>query len=205
VFEQAFKKELASITNNEIIIGKVWDEIRIQYSKRNRYYHNLSHLDKLVALLSAVFDQIKDWQTIIFSVAYHDIIYNPLKNDNEEKSAKLALQRLRELHLPEVQCDKCFSQIMATKGHEISKDNDTNLFTDADLAILGSDSKNYTQYTKMIRKEYQFYPDLIYRPGRKKVLQHFLQMPYIYKTDYFRHQFEELARINLNNELKELN
>ena len=182
----------------------MWDEIKTQYSKSSRHYHNLSHLDKLTALLSGIAENIQDWQTVVFSIGYHDIVYDSLKKDNEEKSAVLADQRLKELGCSESQRNKCVSQIIATKGHGVSEDSDTNYFTDADLAILGSRSEEYKQYTKWIRKEYKFYPDLIYKPGRKKVLQHFLQMPFIYKTEHFRRLFEEQARINMENELKDL-
>jgi predicted metal-dependent HD superfamily phosphohydrolase len=205
VFNLEFRKQLASITNDEELISKTWDEINVQYGKPGRYYHNLSHLDKLTELLFQVFENILDWQTLVFSIAFHDIIYDPLKKDNEEKSASFANQKLIELGTPDSQRNKCVLQILATKGHEISKDNDTNYFTDADLAILGSSSEEYKQYTKLIRKEYKFYPDLFYRPGRKKVLQHFLQMPYIYKTNHFRKVFEEQARINMETELEEIN
>lgn len=204
MFETEFKEQLGSITSDDKLIGKMWDEIKTQYSKSSRHYHNLSHLDKLTTLLSSISQNIQDWQTVVFSIAYHDIIYNPLKNDNEEKSAALASQRLMELGFSDSQRNKCISQIITTKGHEVSEDSDTNHFTDADLAILGSSSEEYKQYSKWIRKEYKFYPDLIYKPGRKNVLQHFLQMPFIYKTDHFRKLFEEQARINLENELKEL-
>jgi predicted metal-dependent HD superfamily phosphohydrolase len=204
VFELAFKKQLASITSNDKLIAKIWDEIKTQYSKTSRHYHNLSHLDKLTELLTEISERIQDWQTVVFSIAFHDIIYHPLKKDNEEKSATFASKKLIELSRPDSQRNKCISQILATKSHEISEDNDTNYFTDADLAILGSSSEEYQQYTKWIRKEYKIFPDLIYRPGRKKVLQHFLQMPFIYKTDHFRKLFEGQAKINLKNELKEL-
>ena len=204
MFERAYKKELGSVTNDERLISDLWNEIQTQYAKSTRYYHNLSHLDKLTTLLSKVFEKIQDWQTVVFSIAYHDIIYDSLKKDNEEKSAALASQRLMKLGISEGQREKCIAQILATKGHQIAEEGDTNYFTDADLAILGSVSEEYKQYTKWIRKEYKFYPDLIYKPGRKKVLQHFLQMPFIYKTDHFRMLFEEKARVNMENELKEL-
>jgi predicted metal-dependent HD superfamily phosphohydrolase len=204
VFKEEFKKELASITNNEGLISKIWDEVKTQYERSNRHYHNISHLDKLIELLSDVSENIQNWQTVVFSITFHDIIYDPLKKDNEEKSAAFASQKLVELGRPESQRNKCISQILATKNHEISEDSDTNYFTDADLAILGSSSEEYIQYTKWIRKEYKFFPDLIYRPGRKKVLQHFLQMPFIFKTDHFHKLFEERARKNIEAELKEI-
>ena len=202
MFENAFKTELAKISSDNSLIEKLWEEIKQQYSKRNRHYHSLAHLDNIIIDLFPIKDKIVDWQTIVFSVAYHDIVYNTLKNDNEEKSAKLAYQRLTQLSLPQSQKDKCYTQILATKSHNPSDDGDTNFFTDADLAILGASGEVYRQYSNMIRKEYRLYPDIIYNPGRQKVLRHFLQMPNIYKTAYFRDKFENKAKQNLSSELK---
>jgi predicted metal-dependent HD superfamily phosphohydrolase len=98
----------------------------------------------------------------------------------------------------------CYSQVLATKGHTISKDNDTNLFTDADLSILGKDPVTYQTYASQIRKEYSIYPTLIYNPGRKKVLNHFLAMDRIFKTDHFYSRYEAAARKNIGDELRVL-
>lgn len=204
MFQDTFKAELRALTNNNQLIAKLWTEIKVSYSRPGRHYHNLSHLDNLLSELTPLKDEIEDWQVIFFSIAYHDIVYNALKSDNEEKSARLAFERLSGLPVTSRQRDKCCSQIIATKGHNISNDNDTNLFTDADLAILGSESDKYKLYAKMIRKEYKLYPDLIYKPGRLKVLEHFLSMPQIYKTVSFRVKYEAQARINLTDELKQL-
>ncbi|WP_276500387.1 HD domain-containing protein [Terrimonas pollutisoli] len=203
MFQHIFNTELATITSDKELIENLWEEIKRAYSKPRRYYHSLSHLDNLVSKLLPVKDKIADWQTLVFSIAYHDIIYNTVKNDNEEKSAKFAYDRLSKLSIPSSQKEKCFNQIMATKGHAIS-DDDTNFFTDADLAVLGADYTLYKQYSTMIRKEYKLYPDFVYKPGRQKVLQHFLQMKNIYKTEFFRNKYEMQARKNLNDELKEL-
>ena len=94
------------------------------------------------------------------------------------------------------------SQILETKGHSISKDNDTNFFTDADLSILGLDWDLYSEYAQNVRKEYSNYPTIIYKMGRRKVLKHFLVMERIFKTDHFFEKFEVLARENLRRELQ---
>ncbi|MFT4018647.1 MAG: hypothetical protein QM668_16910 [Agriterribacter sp.] len=204
MFENAFKAQLSLLTSNQKLIEKYRLEIIERYSKNNRHYHNLTHLEFLLSSLLPVQNEIDDWQTVIFSIAYHDIIYNPLKNDNEKKSAELARKRLSALSLPHRQINKCFAQIMATRAHSISADEDTNLFTDADLAILGSGSEDYTGYSSLIRKEYKIYPDFVYIPGRIKVLKHFLEMPRIYKTGYFYNKYEKQARINMEWEMKNL-
>lgn len=204
MFENIFKTELANITKDNSLIDKLWEEIKRQYSRRGRHYHSLTHLDNLLNELLSIRDKISDWQTLVLSIAYHDIIYNTLKTNNEEKSAEIACQRLSRLSLPNSQINKCYSQILATKSHDLCEDMDTNYFTDADLAILGADKDSYHQYTTLIRKEYKIYPNSIYKPGRKKVLQHFLQMPTIYKTAYFREKYEYQAKQNLSHELKAL-
>ncbi len=140
----------------------------------------------------------------MFSVAYHDIIYNTLKNNNEEKSAQFAEERLTRLSIQSNRVQNCYNQILATKGHFLSESSDTNYFTDADLAILGAAPETYQQYVSAIRKEYSFYPDFIYKKGRQKLLQHFIRMSFIYKTDHFRNKYEIQAKKNIQDELNRL-
>ena len=203
MFEDAFKSALLDFTNKEIV-EQLWLEIKSLYSARGRHYHVLSHLDHLIHELSQVKDNITDWQLLVFSIAYHDIVYNPLKSNNEEKSAGFCIERLSLLKFSDAQRNKCFSQIIATKAHSQSDDKDTNYLVDADLAILGSAPSEYRDYKVRIRKEYKMFPDLIYKPGRKKVLHSFLSKQHIYHTEEFRHKFEQQAVENINDELKEL-
>src|SRR6266542_2634420 len=112
--------------------------------------------------------------------------------------------RLNSIGVSVDKINKCEEQILATKTHEDTNDYDTNLFTDADLSILGQTWNMYENYTHQLRKEYAVYPDLLYNERRKKVLMHFLEMNRIFKTDEFYNQFEKQARENLKRELKEL-
>jgi predicted metal-dependent HD superfamily phosphohydrolase len=94
--------------------------------------------------------------------------------------------------------------IIATNGHEVSQNVDVNYFTDADLSILGAPPAEYEQYTKDVRKEYSIYPDILYKPGRKKVLKHFMEMPTLFKTEFFRNRLESQARSNIAWEMEAL-
>jgi len=199
-----FNKLVEHFTDDPQTIKLLWDEIEKQYSGSKRFYHNINHLENLLKQLTEVRDQINDWDTILFTLFYHDIIYKAYRNDNEEKSAALAMKRLKMLTYPVDKINLCFSQIVATKSHSVSSDNDTNLFTDADLSILGQEWNVYSAYSKNVRKEYSIYPDILYTPGREKVLTHFLGMARIFKTDYFFTNLEEQARLNLKKELKEI-
>jgi predicted metal-dependent HD superfamily phosphohydrolase len=130
------------------------------------------------------------------------VVYNVLKQNNEEKSADYAEKKLASIAVPAVEAQKCRVMIRATKSHQASDDHEVNLFTDADLSILGAPEESYEMYFKQIRKEYAIYPGLVYWPGRKKVLQHFLTMQRIFKTDYFFEKYETQARKNLASELR---
>jgi predicted metal-dependent HD superfamily phosphohydrolase len=204
MFEEHYKAVLSGLKIDPAILDKCWKDIQIAYSNNNRYYHNLTHLDNLLTELLPIKECIHSWPVVILSIAYHDIVYSTLKSNNEEKSAAYALTCLTQLGVNTSIGEKCATQILATKGHAVSQDIDTNYFTDADLAILGAHSENYRYYATSIRKEYKFYPDFLYVPGRKKVLNHFLALPRIFKTNHFYEKYEEAARKNLEDELERL-
>ena len=182
----------------------LWDEIEKAYTHKKRHYHTLLHLENLIIELSEYRSLIKDWDILLFSVFYHDIIYNVLKNNNEEESAMLAMNRLKSIGFPEDQIEKCRKQILATKNHEMSQNMDTDLFIDADLSVLGKDCDTYSAYAANVRKEYALYPDFAYNPGRKKVLTHFLEMGKIFKTEVFQNKYEFSARENMAKEMNDL-
>lgn len=197
VLKKIFLDITRNYTGNPELIEKLWDEIDKNYSSPGRYYHTLLHLDAMISQLEEVRTKILDWDLVLFTVFYHDIIYEPIKTNNEEKSAELARRRLSAISFPENKISKCFAMILATKNHSQTGDSDTDYFTDADLSILGQPWDEYSTYIKQIRKEYAVFPDLIYNSGRKKVLNQFLQMDRIYKSDYFYKKFESKARENL--------
>ena len=202
--KQVFIQLVNKYVSNESIPVSFWNEIEKKYNSAGRYYHTTTHLEKLIDELNSCKHLIADWDTLLFSVFYHDIIYNVLKSNNEEKSADLAVKRLSITEFPVVRTDSCKEQILATKSHLFSNNQDTNLLTDADLSVLGQPSDVYEQYCSQIRKEYSIYPGIVYKPGRKKVLIHFLNMEKIFKTSFFYNKYELQARANLGSELKRL-
>ena len=72
---------------------------------------------------------------------------------------------------------------------------------DFDLSILGSDWETYQKYAQNIRKEYNVYSYFMYKKGRRKVLQHFLERERLFFTEYSFNAFEEKARFNLKKEM----
>lgn len=202
--EDTFLSLLNKHSADSRLASKLWIEVELSYSNKKRFYHNLLHLDHVRSQLLTVRHTIANWDGVLFALFYHDIVYDPLKKSNEEKSARLAERRLNQLNIPQELIDTCRRHILATKAHQTSEDTDTNFFTDADLSILGCEWNAYNLYRQQVRKEYSIYPDLIFKPGRKKILQHFLQMKRIFKTDEFFTKYESSAKLNLEKELNEL-
>lgn len=199
--QSIFSNLISKFSNDGKLKLDYWLEIEKSYSQKKRKYHNLTHLENMIWELENVKGEILDFDALLFSVFYHDIIYKATAKDNEEKSAEVAKKRLEKIIIPNERILKIYNQILATKSHKKSDDSDTNFLLDADLAILGKDWKDYDKYTQQIRKEYSIYPDFLYNPGRKKVLTHFLEFDEIFKTAYFKEKYEKIARENIQREL----
>ncbi|MGI9582310.1 HD domain-containing protein [Chryseobacterium sp. RRHN12] len=197
-----FEQLCSAFTEDRQLINSLWNEIETRYSEKSRYYHNLLHLENMFRELDDVKGNISGFTAISFSVFYHDIIYDVTSKSNEEKSAAAAEKRLTELHVNKDDISVISEQIIATKSHQLSVHNDTNYLLDADLSVLGKDFKTYMEYTRNIRKEYSVYPDFLYKPGRKKVLKHFLELESIFKTEYFKEKYEAQAKENIEAELR---
>lgn len=201
---ERFTKGCLQFADDHQLIEDLWAELEKKYTEKGRHYHNLAHLESMFAELDTVKDKIADFSTVSFSVFYHDAVYDATSKKNEEKSAEMAVLRLDKLGLSQSVLQKVSGQILSTKAHHESGDRDTDYLLDADLSVLGKSFETYMEYTKKIRKEYSIYPDFMYKPGRKKVLQHFLELKSIFKTNEFRDRYEGTARENIRGEIESL-
>jgi len=202
LYEQ-WLKLCARSSANQDFTEFYWQEITSNHSEPNRHYHNLQHLEELFRLLLPFESKVEHPQAVYWAIFFHDIIYKSLRKDNELKSAELADVALKKLEVDTEIIQLTYSLILATKDHHaMIPSNDFRYFLDADLAILGADWKKYETYYKAIRQEYRHVPNILYRRGRKKVLQHLLQKAPLYDTPEFFERFEAQARANIKMELK---
>jgi len=187
-------------SNDTELIEKQWLEIEKCYSSERRYYHNLSHIQFMADLAYKYQGSIEDIDSLLFSIFYHDIVYNAAKTDNEVNSAEVACLNMAKIGVPSAKIETCKTQIIATKSHNASADNDTKYLLDFDLAILGEPAERYIEYTQQIRAEYAVYTDEEYNFGRKRAITHFLAMDRIFKTEELYLRLEQQARSNLSQE-----
>lgn len=190
---------------NPGLASQTIEKIIKRYSAPGRHYHNMAHLSDLICLQQQYAPFIVDNDSLLYAIYFHDIVYGVTRSDNEEKSAHEAVAFLNRIGYPDDKQHKVFSFITATQKHiNPLADPDLDYLLDFDLHILGSTSAQYEAYTKQIRKEYNLYPSFMYKKGRKKVLQHLLSQPGIYKTAAFREKYEKKARENMERELEQL-
>jgi len=191
---------------NEIALTEIAEtlfaDLQKHYTETQRMYHNFSHIHAMLKICEQYISEAENYRVLQLTVWYHDIIYRATRKDNESKSAEYALRALANSNLSPLEFNQVKQLIISTKSHDILLNNfDNRLILDADLAILAASREAYTRYTQAIRKEYKIYPDFLYKKGRKKVLQHFLERKQIYFTKEFQTQHEANARENLSWEI----
>lgn len=194
---------LEKYCQDETKIDEIFQILVEKYSEKHRSYHNLSHINYLLEEAKKI--EFEDSDAIFLTTWFHDAIYEPKKSDNELESAKLAVKLLNEISFPIDRITKIEQIILATRTHSAENlDEDGKIFLDLDLSILGTSKEIYQNYSRAIRQEYSHVWDFLYRRGRKKVLENFLRRERIYFSESLRERFEQPARLNLANEIKEL-
>jgi predicted metal-dependent HD superfamily phosphohydrolase len=173
------------------------------YANPNRHYHNLKHIENLVAQIQQLSLSAHDHAILIHVALFHDVIYKAGRKDNEQKSAEFARYWLSKLNFGTTESQLICDIIRATKTHR-SSDFLTQLFLDMDLSILGENEGNYQEYTHQIRKEHIQIPNYLYKIGRKRFLKMMLSREVIFTTPKYYEAFENRARKNLRNELNSL-
>jgi predicted metal-dependent HD superfamily phosphohydrolase len=190
---------LLTIDINPNEIDSLWLDLEKAYAAKSRQYHNLNHLKEMIELFDIHYSNLKNPNEVLYSIFYHDYIYKAARKDNELKSAEYALSILPAT----VKLDKklVFDAICATQAHQHNEIEDINWLIDFDLKILSTNWEDYQTYCNQIRKEYKIYPNILYKPGRRKALEHFLEQEFIYNTAIFRNLFDEDAKGNIKKEI----
>lgn len=191
--------ERSGLTNSHK--QELWTTLQTAHCQAHRHYHTLAHLQTMLRLTDQFVGQLGKPDLVRWCIWFHDAVYKPLRSDNEQRSAALAVTHLQNT-LPGNHLKTIEDFILATKNHEPADQSDLRYFLDFDLWILGQTPEEYQRYAEQVRQEFRKVPGLLYRRGRKKVLRHFLEQETIYQTETFRQRYEGSARQNLESELK---
>jgi predicted metal-dependent HD superfamily phosphohydrolase len=177
-------------------------ELTDAYTAPGRHYHDLRHIEALLGLADSCAGEIADHEAVEAAIWFHDAVYDTRREDNEERSAALAEERLAGM-ASEERIARIAAMIRATAGHgmpdfaDAGSRQDCALFLDMDLSILGSPEADFDAYEAAVRREYDWVPEPQWRQGRRAVLARFLVRPSIYATARFQASHEAAARRNL--------
>ena len=191
----------------EPVATAVLEELVRAYGEPHRHYHTLDHIAQLIDLFERHGEGIAERDTVMLAILFHDAVYDPRRNDNEEASAALAVGRLAALAVASDLTGEVSRYIVATRHGQSAApiaEAGLRLLLDLDLSVLGAPPARYRAYAEAIRREYGFVPDALYRPGRRRVLEGFLARERIYRTDRLSALWEGPARANLAGEMAEL-
>jgi predicted metal-dependent HD superfamily phosphohydrolase len=174
------------------------------YSEPQRAYHTLDHLAFCFAHYDRVAAQTAQPAAVELAIWFHDAIYDPRRQDNEERSADWALRSLTAAGATVLLGQQVQELILWTKHTATPPAGDAALLVDIDLAILGQLPAVFDQYDQRIRQEYGWVPETDYRRGRAGVLRGFLLRERIYQTAPFFRWYEAQARRNLTTAISRL-
>ena len=182
-----------------------WHEILENYTKKWKFYHNLNHVYSFVNLFEKYNKFINNYKNeFLISIYFHDIIYIPSRNDNEEESINMFNKFYNEVKPNNLNKEKVIEFIAETKNHSLSKDYDfeLDLFLDMDMQIVSDE--NWEEYENKIRKEYCFMDENEYKNKRRQFLQSLVNKNRLFRTQIFYDTYEQIAKNNITNIINKL-
>jgi predicted metal-dependent HD superfamily phosphohydrolase len=178
-----------------------WAALVDAWSEPHRRYHDLAHLAAVLGIVGELAASAADPDAVRLAAWYHDAVYDPRRDDNEERSAARARAGLRGL-VDEQRIGAVERLVLLTAGHDPQPgDTDGAVLCDADLAVLASPPEAYAAYASAVREEYGHLPDAVFAAGRAAVLEQLLALPALYRLPAVAERWTAPARANLTAEL----
>lgn len=143
---------------------------------------------------------------IACAIAFHDAVYDPMRKDNEKRSAML-WRRCAPADLPQREVDWVAETIEATANHLAPYPADTARerlrlwMLDLDLTPLGEVPPVFARNTHALRQEFRRLPLPDWESGRLRFLRGLNETPRLYRSHVIARSFERQARRNIAREL----
>ena len=140
------------------------EELVAAYTAPGRHYHNLAHIEDCLDALARVDLSAAEREILSEAIWWHDVVYDATRADNEELSARLAEQHVREDLRQDVG-----RLIRLSKTHAVQPgDRLGAILISIDLSILGAEPARYDAYAAAIRQEFIHVPTATIAPGAQK-------------------------------------
>ena len=165
---------------------EVWQIVKTAYGEPQRHYHTLDHIAAVLRNFDRLRPRFQKPESTGLALLFHDVVYDPSRQDNEARSADL-MNTLLAGQLDTAITDHACHAIRATQHHRLDDDADTNRMLDIDMSILGAPWAHYRAYAEGVAREYlPVYGFEAYAVGRAELfLKPTLARPHIFLTEDF--------------------
>jgi predicted metal-dependent HD superfamily phosphohydrolase len=189
----------------QVVPGGLFNQLVRAWGEPQRHYHTLQHLRECLAHFDAAAGLARRPEEVELALWFHDAVYDPRRDDNEERSADWARSGIAAAGCDAAVAERVAQLVLATARHEAPADDpDAGLLLDIDLAILGAAAGRFDEFERQVRSEYAHVAEPDFRAGRARVLAGFLARPRLYATQPFHDALEARARANIARSLAAL-
>jgi len=172
-----------------------------------RHYHGLGHLAVLWIRHrrfggGTPFRAPRASRLIACSIAFHDVVYDARRRDNEHRSA-LLWRRHAPVDLSRAEVDWVFDTIEATADHLAPRaaltaaDRLRQWMLDLDLTPLGEPAELFDRNTRRLRTEYRHLAETDWQRNRTAFLHKLQAASKLYRSAPLAAAFERQARRNI--------
>jgi predicted metal-dependent HD superfamily phosphohydrolase len=169
-----------------------------RYQEPQRHYHTLEH----VAAMLHQGRQFPLDEEQVMAIWFHDAVYDPTSDQNEQKSARLASKWLAKSGWEVDAIERVGRMVLDTRGHMPST-LQAEPVLDLDLMSLAVSWPAFEANTAAIRAEYSHVPDEDFAAGRSKFFASMLQRDRLFFTPWGQ-TLEATARANLHRAIAQL-
>ena len=160
-------------TLKQYIGDKALVQLPYRWNEKHRYYHNTNHLVQILQDIENDFQfkslNIYEKHALLLAAFYHDAVYNPKKEDNEDQSIKLFIASFQGKDIKMI--DKVCNLIEVTKHRKRPFKKLEKIMWDADNAGFKRGYDHLMRTEKLIQKEYSYLPKEKFREGKIKFLE----------------------------------
>ena len=175
--EQAIRAILAQNNFYRLDFDAPWlDKVFQAYRQPHRFFHTIDHLHSICQLIVRHHSEAQEMTALLLLTAlFHDIVWYPQRNNNEEHSAQ-AFEMLRPslgAELPQHSFDSVRTAIISTKRLQDADEMSARFHSyDCDI-LLNGDPVDLLAYEFQIFREFQYLSLADYRRGRSDFFQRF--------------------------------
>jgi len=170
-----------------------------RYLEPQRHYHTLEH----VASMLHVGRQFPLDEEQIMAIWFHDAVYDPTSDQNEQKSARLASKWLVKAGWSVEAVERVGRMVLDTRGH-VPSTVQSELVLDLDLMSLAVGWQAFQRNTEAIRREYAHVADEDFAAGRRGFFEGMMRRERLFYSEWGQATLEAPARANLTRAIEEL-